>query len=272
MQTFLPYADFVDSAESLDAPRLGKQRVETLQLLRALVIPTYGWQSHPVSQMWRGYVPGLTRYGLDMADAWTRLGHADTVRPQMLEFAPWVDGVPIENVPLPSWFGLEELHVSHQSNLIRKDPEYYRPKFPGVSDDLAYVWPGPDPGVELPDPEQDATWIVRARDEAEFDEWQRENIVRLGEVSPRGRRPKAWVEQLTQFGEAIDVGDTVAVLHPDGTRLAIAYVVGSPRPHENERGEPGIARHVTPDSELDRGRTRRPEMLQNPRTLFQAPL
>ncbi|MDQ1681515.1 MAG: hypothetical protein QOH99_56, partial [Frankiaceae bacterium] len=35
MQTFLPYADFGASARVLDDRRLGKQRVETLQILRA---------------------------------------------------------------------------------------------------------------------------------------------------------------------------------------------------------------------------------------------
>ena len=32
MQTFLPYADFKRSAESLDNKRLGKQRVEAMQI------------------------------------------------------------------------------------------------------------------------------------------------------------------------------------------------------------------------------------------------
>ncbi len=36
MQTFLPYPDFARSAAVLDPARLGKQRVETLQILRAL--------------------------------------------------------------------------------------------------------------------------------------------------------------------------------------------------------------------------------------------
>ena len=39
MQTFLPVADFADSARLLDSPRLGKQRVETLQILRAIELP-----------------------------------------------------------------------------------------------------------------------------------------------------------------------------------------------------------------------------------------
>ena len=35
MQTFLPVADYTETARLLDNPRLGKQRVECLQVLRA---------------------------------------------------------------------------------------------------------------------------------------------------------------------------------------------------------------------------------------------
>jgi hypothetical protein len=47
VQTFLPYPDFAESAQVLDQARLGKQRVEALQVLRAVTLPGYGWQSHP---------------------------------------------------------------------------------------------------------------------------------------------------------------------------------------------------------------------------------
>ena len=87
MQTFLPYPSFADSARILDRARLGKQRVEALQLLRAVTIPTYGWRNHPAAKMWRGFVPALTRYGLEMTDAWIERGHADTVRDQIREFS-----------------------------------------------------------------------------------------------------------------------------------------------------------------------------------------
>lgn len=36
MQTFLPYADFSMSAKCLDYRRLGKQRVEAMQILNAI--------------------------------------------------------------------------------------------------------------------------------------------------------------------------------------------------------------------------------------------
>lgn len=59
VQTFLPYPDFERSAAVLDPARLGKQRVETLQVLRALELPDYGWRNHPAVGMWRGRTPAL---------------------------------------------------------------------------------------------------------------------------------------------------------------------------------------------------------------------
>lgn len=64
MQTFLPYADFDRCAEVLDNRRLGKQRVETLQIMRALTVPGYAWQSHPAVLMWKGYEEALAAYGM----------------------------------------------------------------------------------------------------------------------------------------------------------------------------------------------------------------
>ena len=63
MQTFLPYPDFARSARVLDRKRLGKQRVETLQVLRAATVPGYGWYRHPATAMWAGHVPALVAYG-----------------------------------------------------------------------------------------------------------------------------------------------------------------------------------------------------------------
>ena len=141
MQTFLPYPSFVDSAAALDAPRLGKQRVETFQLLRAQTIPDYGWRHHPAAKMWNGYLPALVVYGLAMTDAWTAAGHTDTVREKLLAFAPDVDGLTQAQVAVPPWLGDEAFHLSHRSNLLRKDPEFYGPRFGDIPDDLPYVWP-----------------------------------------------------------------------------------------------------------------------------------
>ncbi len=138
MQTFLPYADFVRSAESLDNKRLGKQRVETYQILRVLAGITNGWQNHPAVKMWRGHELSLIEYGEAVCEEWIKRGFNDTcllkIGNMRADFAGKPDAHPV-------WIGREELHLSHQSNLIRKDPIYYIPVFGNVADDMEYVWP-----------------------------------------------------------------------------------------------------------------------------------
>ena len=62
MQTFLPYPDFKQSAACLDYRRLGKQRVEGVQILKAILgekslndKPYKGWLNHPATLMWKPY-------------------------------------------------------------------------------------------------------------------------------------------------------------------------------------------------------------------------
>ncbi len=67
MQTFLPYPCFIESAKCLDFRRLGKQRVESKQLLNALEIRKSGiakggWVNHPATVMWEGYEDALKHY------------------------------------------------------------------------------------------------------------------------------------------------------------------------------------------------------------------
>lgn len=138
MQTFLPFESFERSAEVLDNRRLGKQRVEALQILRALTVPGYGWQRHPAVAMWRGFQSALFEYGLAVCWEWKRRGFQDTCGAKMVEIMREIDA---PNIP-PFWLGNEAFHLSHRSNLIRKDPAFYRPVFgEGVPDDLPYVWP-----------------------------------------------------------------------------------------------------------------------------------
>ena len=170
MQTFLPYSGFADSAEVLDVPRLGKQRVEALQILRALQLPDYGWKNHPAVLMWRGRVPALVSYGLSCVTTWRTLGHADSTAGQIAEFAPQVGSLTQRQLGrqglLPSWLGDERLHQSHRSRLIAKDAGYYRSLFPDTPEDVDYYWPPPDE-VSMPDPTAglDRLWVVKPADE-----------------------------------------------------------------------------------------------------------
>jgi hypothetical protein len=151
MQTFLPYPDFARSARVLDTRRLGKQRVETLQIMRALHVPGYAWRNHPAVRMWRGHADALAAYGVAICAEWCWRGHADTcadkivaeltamtrrkrVRPQAELRARGL---------LPPWLGRRGFHLSHRAALLRKDPDWYGPRFRGAipADLVAYVWP-----------------------------------------------------------------------------------------------------------------------------------
>ncbi|MFE9809266.1 MSMEG_6728 family protein [Streptomyces sp. NPDC005227] len=152
MQTFLPYPDFTRSAQVLDRARLGKQRVEALQVLRGLTVPGYGWRHHPAVRMWTGYEEALVRYGLDVCAVWVRSGHADTCAATLTtDFARHRPGTAVRDQQrladageLPPWLGDPAFHQSHQSALLRKAPEVYASSFPDVPDDLPYVWPTSD--------------------------------------------------------------------------------------------------------------------------------
>ena len=148
MQTFLPYADFERSARSLDLKRLGKQRVECIQVLRGLTRSDYGWRHHPAVLMWKGHEEALGRYGFTMCQVWTERGFADTCASTIGADLREAGVHTVRTQPelaavgaLPSWLGAPEFHRSHQSALVRKDPEHYRPLFPDVPDDLEYWWP-----------------------------------------------------------------------------------------------------------------------------------
>jgi hypothetical protein len=158
MQTFLPCTGFADSAGVLDTRRLGKQRVEVIQVLRALTVPGYGWRHHPAAAMWAGYEEALVRYGLDVCGVWCEAGKADTCAATLVEDLTRTIGQPcVRTQPdlagageLPPWLGDPAFHRSHQSALVRKDPAHYRRYFPDVPDDLPYVWPASDRSRRVP--------------------------------------------------------------------------------------------------------------------------
>ena len=166
MQTFLPFANFADSARVLDNKRLGKQRVEGLQILNTLATGEFtcpscsqpvthfnpyktgyhcyhceaplkrtAWYNHPAALMWRKHENALMLYVEEICREWVRRGFKDSVAEKVQKFRKG-------NVCLlPDWFGDEKFHLSHQSNLLRKYSDHYGQYFMGVPNDLPYVWP-----------------------------------------------------------------------------------------------------------------------------------
>jgi len=88
MQTFLPEADFDETAKHLDRKRLIKQSVENLQILKSLA-------------------------GLYSSGAWAQFDEIYQDHFMLLESdEPW-------------WLGDNNLHYTHKGRLFEKDPEKY---------------------------------------------------------------------------------------------------------------------------------------------------
>jgi hypothetical protein len=137
MQTFLPYADFARSLAVLDPRRLGKQRVEAYQLVRAVTVGT-GWSRHPAARMWSGHVNALKRYYNLAVEEWVRRGYRNSMKK-----------MPVRGrVVMPPFVGDERFHAAHRSNLLRKDPVFYARWGWMEPPDLPYVWGRPAPGAD----------------------------------------------------------------------------------------------------------------------------
>jgi len=136
MQTFLPVSCFYKSAEFLDYKRLGKQRVETSQIINIIEgTPTKdgslrkGWLNHPVVVLWKDYLPSLKQYANIFLQEWINRGYNNTM-------SFYETGI----VRTPPWLGKEEFHASHRSNLLRKDFNYYSKNNWKEQPTQEYVW------------------------------------------------------------------------------------------------------------------------------------
>ena len=134
MNTFLPYPNVRSSAECLDYRRLGKQRVEARQILDILLGKTESkaWRNHPATLMWKGCEDALAQYHNAIIGEWCSRGFNNSM--------PFVSERNVELIH-PPWWGNDNFHKSHRSNLLRKDPEWYG-KFGWTEpNDLLYFWP-----------------------------------------------------------------------------------------------------------------------------------
>ena len=149
MQTFLPYRNFAHSARVLDNKRLGKQRVETMQIMHALVrlqghndTPggTIPWANHPAVKMWRGFENTLMIYQEAICAEWIKRGFNDTCLEKTANYYLGSSLVMTLTAD-PRWLGLKLFHSAHRANLLRKDPIHYG-KFNWIEEPAeGYWWP-----------------------------------------------------------------------------------------------------------------------------------
>ena len=130
MQTFLPFKNFVDSANALDNKRLNKQVLEGYQILKVLSNddPRAGWRNHPAVKMWRGHENILWQYVMAMVDEANKRGiktdknveNLNTLRQSVGN--RWGSSFPIwyQNAGI-----MRRVTTTHRANLHIKDPEYY---------------------------------------------------------------------------------------------------------------------------------------------------
>ena len=139
MNTFLPSKSYRQSAKELDNKRLGKQRVECYQILKALLGESKGWANHPATKMWKGHEGSLMSYTLAVCEEWQSRGFKDSITQKVYELAlPHVPRL-VRTMRNPWWLGRRKFHIAMQSNLKRKDPVHYKQY--NVPLDLPYQWP-----------------------------------------------------------------------------------------------------------------------------------
>jgi hypothetical protein len=134
MQTFVPLDSFKECAKILDYRRLGKQRVEVLQLLNALTGNSKGWRNHPAALMWKDHEGSLVEYGIVICEEWIRRGYKDTCLEKIYQF------VNVGSCELPRWWG-GDIHRSHRAALLVKNFEYYSVFGWEEKAEINYVWP-----------------------------------------------------------------------------------------------------------------------------------
>lgn len=135
MQTFLPYADFAKSFDTLDYKRLGKQRVETRQIYDLISgAKDNRWRNHSAVVMWRGYTGALALYHDECIKGWLRRGYNNSM--------PLLNPDP-DTIEMPWWIGDEAMHRSHRARLIDKLESHYLSQFPDDKgfNNGKYWWP-----------------------------------------------------------------------------------------------------------------------------------
>lgn len=135
MQIFRPYIDWDRSAAVLDNLRLGKQRVEAKQVLKAFLRRMglirdglKGWLSHPIVLLYfnngKPYVEDVVGYFTSCINEWRGRGKENNLNLDDINHL-------LSQIEKTSGTPVMHLHeVEYRRILLVKDPEYYVKAFP----------------------------------------------------------------------------------------------------------------------------------------------
>lgn len=169
-----PISNILYTAKILDDRRLGKQRVEAMQIIDAIEKDGKGWKNHPATAAWRyrpierlsdtgldiadsvpteinesiqkAYLPALKLYHDIMIREWVDRGKNNNMEVFYTdeEYQSFIKGMWKNSIPFPEWCSIDSVQYSHATRLIQKDPGHYTPIFidlPNEYLDYGYIWP-----------------------------------------------------------------------------------------------------------------------------------
>jgi len=102
------------------------------------------WYNHPAVRMWKGYEIALMEYLYAMCHEWViNRGYKDTCWIKAVEtVGSYIRPPNVGCKPeMPPWIGDTSFHLSHQSNLLRKNKDHYDKFFFNIPNNLPYIWP-----------------------------------------------------------------------------------------------------------------------------------
>jgi hypothetical protein len=151
MNTFLPYADYEQTAQCLRSRDLETQILHVRLLLDTLhevdELTVQAWQNHPIVSMWRGHEAQLATYGLAMSEEWNNRTGND---PESEYFQWHLDNVSCVDdfeMSKPKWMEDKRMEVvmsNHRGILLFKDAAWYSKFGWNVGPCSSYFWPVAD--------------------------------------------------------------------------------------------------------------------------------
>lgn len=135
----LPHKSFEWSARALTDGHLQENMVMIDRVMSALLVDGYDSEE---ANIWARYTRALLAYQQATCFEWAQRGGNDYYwnRTRLVFLDAVKDPMAIPLI-LPPWVGYAEMHISHQSYLIRSNPEHYSRQFPGISPNHKIVWP-----------------------------------------------------------------------------------------------------------------------------------